>query len=509
MKLDILAAFILAMSSVIVVAWFARRATAGALAGGGAFMDEFFVAGRSLGPLVLAATFFTTIASAGTFIGYPGLAYQNGLTVVMTGINQITMFYLTFGLVGKRMAIVGKRTGAVTFTDLLRNRFDHPLVVIGSTAAILVFFVAFMVAQFAGAARILQAVAGVPYLYGIAVFAGVVATTVILGGFRAVAWTDAIQGVFMLLGLAIVLPVMIYAAGGLGAITEGLLEADPGLVFGPGPDGWLPPTMLLSFWFLWSWIAVGNPATAMRFFAARDSRSIHRGMIVGTVVATLVYVPMFFMGAGARVLFPDTAPDQAILDVYLTLLPNWLVGLVLAAPFAAVVSTVDSLLIVASGALIRDLYHRYINPQAAPNTVARLTYLATVGLMAVVVWLSLTPPDLIAEIVIYFGGGITAAFLVTVLAALYSRRARTFGAIASIFGGFTVFLVVETWFDNPLDLMSYVWGLAASGLFMIIGSRFGPPPPAEVIAQFFGSPQAAASMESISGGKGAKDADTA
>jgi len=184
MKWDILAVFVAAMSSVLVIAWFARRATAGALAGGGAFMDEFFVAGRSLGPLILAATFFTTIASAGTFIGYPGLAYQNGLTVIMTGINQITMFYLTFGLVGKRMAIVGKRTGAVTFTDLLRNRFDHPLVVLGSTAAILVFFVAFMVAQFAGAARILQAVAGVPYLVGIAVFAGVVATTVILGGFQ-------------------------------------------------------------------------------------------------------------------------------------------------------------------------------------------------------------------------------------------------------------------------------------------------------------------------------------
>lgn len=488
MKWDVLAPFVIYMVLVLAVALYARMRITDAVEKGGKFMDEFYVAGRSLGPFVLAFTFLATFASAGTFIGYPGFAFKNGMTVVMTGINQIAMVYVTFAIIGKRMAIIGHRTGALTFTDVLRYRFDHPLVVAGSTLAILLFFIGFMIGQFAGAARILQTVAGIPYYVGVLLFAGVVAFTVVLGGFRAVAWTDTIQGLFMLLGLILVFPAFIIFGGGFEKITMKLLEIDPARVFGPGPKGWLPPSMLISFWILWVWISIGNPATSMRFLSAKSSKSVHQGLIIGTVVATIFYVPMFYMGAGARAVFPDVAPDLAIPTIYISTLPGIIAGLALAAPFAAVMSTVDSLLLVMSGAIVRDVYQQYMNPKASPELLARLAYGVTGALGILVLVLALQPPKLIATYIIYFGGGVTAAFVVPMITALYWKRATTAGAIASIFGGFLTFLAVDIWFKNPLDIMSYLWGVLASAVLMYAVSMMTAPPPRAVVQLYYGPP---------------------
>ena len=142
MRLTIVLPFFIYLAVVLLFAFKSRKVMQQQIASGKSFLEEYFVAGRSLGGLVLAFSFLATFASAGTFIGYPGFAYKNGLTVVMTGINQITMVFLTMGLIGKRIGMIGRRTGAITFTDILRNRFNHPLVVIGVVMAILVFFIA-------------------------------------------------------------------------------------------------------------------------------------------------------------------------------------------------------------------------------------------------------------------------------------------------------------------------------------------------------------------------------
>lgn len=486
MKWEIVAPFLIYLVAVLGVTYFAGRVMRSSVVRGGSFMAEYFVGGRNDTAWILAFTFLATFASAGTFIGYPGLAYKNGMTVIMTGINQITMVYVAFGVIGKRLAIMGHRTGAVTYTELMLRRFDHPLVLIGVTAAILVFFIAFMIAQFSGAARILQSVGGVPYNFGVMLFAGVVAISVVVGGYRAVAWSDFLQGLVMLLGLLIVFPAFVVLGGGFEKITTTLLSEDPGLVFGPGPKTWLPVSMLLSFWVLWVILGVANPATAVRFLAAKDSRSIHKGLIVGTVAATIFYVPMFYMGAGARTILPGIAPDTAIPGLYVAALPAWVAGIALAAPFAAVMSTVDSLLLVMAGSLVRDVYHVYVNPGASDQKLARLAYVVTAILGLIVLLLALTPPKLLANIVIYFGGGVTAAFVVPLLAALYWPRATTWGAIASIFGGFIGFLLIDIYAKNPLQVMSYVWGLAISLALMVIVSHLTKPSPREVIDLFYG-----------------------
>lgn len=502
LNLEILIPFLLYLLASVGVALYARNSMQRSLAEGGDFMEEYFVGGRKVGPIVLAFTFVATFASAGTFIGYPGLAYKNGLTVVMTGINQITTIYVAFAIIGKRMCVIGHRTGALTFTDVMRQRFDHPLVVIGITAAILLFFVAFMIAQFSGAARILQSVAGVPYYMGVLLFGGAVALTVVIGGFRAVAWTDTLQGLVMLLGFLIVVPAFIGLAGGFDGITQKLLETDPARVFGPGPGEWVPPTMLVSFWILWVWLGVGNPSLTMRFLAARDTRAVHRAMIIGMVISTIFYVPMFYFGAGIFTQFPDLAPDTAIPQAYMASVPLWLAGLCLAAPFAAVMSTVDSLLLTSTSAVVRDVYQRYLNPKASNAHLSLLSYGVSAAIGIGVLVLAFTPPKLLATVVIYFAGGVISAFVVPVVAALYWPRATTWGAIASIFGGFLTFLLIDLYAKNPLQIMSYLWGTAASAALMVLVSKATAPSPRAVLDLFYGEPARTADAEPRSGEEG-------
>lgn len=486
LNLEIAIPFLLYMIATVLVAIAARNAMQKSVAGGENFMTEYFVGGRKIGPLVLAFTFVATFASAGTFIGYPGFAYKNGLTVVMTGINQITTIYVAFAIVGKRMCILGHRTGALTYTDIMRKRFDHPLMVIGITVAILLFFIAFMIAQFSGAARILQTVAGVPYNMGILLFGGAVALTVVIGGFRAVAWTDTIQGIMMLLGLLAVVPIFIVMAGGFETITMKLLEADPARVFGPGPGEWATPTMLVSFWILWVWLGVGNPALSMRFLAARDTKAVHKAMIIAMVIATIFYVPMFYFGAGIFTVFPDLSPDVAIPNAYMAALPGWLAGLALAAPFAAVMSTVDSLLLVSTSALVRDVYQQYVNPKATPEFLSKVSYLVSAAIGIGVLILAFTPPKLLATVVIYFAGGVVSAFVVPTLAALFWPRATTWGAIAALFGGFLSFLLIDVYAKNPLSIMSYLWGTGISAFLMWSVSMVTRKTDEETLALFYG-----------------------
>lgn len=483
---EILIPFLLYLAVSVGVALFARQAMQKSMAAGGDFMEEYYVGGRKVGPIVLAFTFVATFASAGTFIGYPGLAYKNGLTVVMTGINQITTIYVAFAIIGKRMCVLGHRTGALTFTDVMRQRFEHPLVVVGITAAILLFFIAFMVAQFSGAARILQSVAGVPYNLGVLMFGGAVALTVVIGGFRAVAWTDTLQGIVMMLGFLLVVPSFIYLAGGFEGITQKLLETDPARVFGPGPNEWVPPTMLVSFWILWVWLGVGNPSLTMRFLSARDTKAVHQAMIIGMVVGTIFYVPMFYFGAGIFTMFPDLAPDQAIPQAYMAAVPPWLAGVCLAAPFAAVMSTVDSLLLTSTSAVVRDVYQRYVNPKASNQHLSLLSYGVSAAIGIGVLILAFTPPKLLASVVIYFAGGVISAFVVPVVAALYWPRATTWGAIAAIFGGFISFLLIDIYAKNPFQIMSYLWGTGISALLMYAVSKVTEPSSKAVLELFYG-----------------------
>ncbi|WP_462327783.1 sodium:solute symporter family transporter, partial [Desulfobaculum sp.] len=165
------------------------RGKANAQSSSQGFLEDYFIGGRSMGGFVLAMTIIASYTSASSFVGGPGVAYALGLSWVLLAMIQVPATFLTLGVLGKRFAIMARKTNSVTLTDFLRARYKSDAVVILCSVALLVFFMAAMLAQFIGGARLFQAVTGYPYIVGLTLFGISVVFYTAIGGFRAVVLT--------------------------------------------------------------------------------------------------------------------------------------------------------------------------------------------------------------------------------------------------------------------------------------------------------------------------------
>ena len=255
-------AFAVYIALTFLLAYLARRQ-----ASGSGFLREFFVGGRTIGPWVLGLTWIATSASGGTFIGAPSLGHAHGWSVMLWISGYIVVATTGFGLLGRRIAELGERTGALTFPDLLRDRFQSRAIGAISGVAMLVLHTSFIVAQYIAGARVLEAALGVPYVWGVASFAVVVGIYTAYGGFRAVAWTDSFQAIVMLVGVLLTAGFGLYKVGGMQAVYDGLAAQSPDLLTPTGPDGFLPLSAAISFFFVWPLAVAGQPSLITRFLA--------------------------------------------------------------------------------------------------------------------------------------------------------------------------------------------------------------------------------------------------
>ena len=332
------------------------------------FLSNYFAGSRSMGGVVLAMTLVATYTSASSFLGGPGLASSFGMSWSWVAGVQIGAAFLTLGVLGKKFAMIARRTNSVTISDYLRARYDSPAVVIVCGIAMVVFFITQMIAQFIGGATLLQTVTGLPYWAGLLLFGAVVIIYTSVGGFKAVVTTDTIQGIVMTFGTFLLLFFVIREAGGMDNIISTLDASNPGWdLMGKGEYGAeiaaLRPGALISFWVLVGIAVLGLPQTAVRCMGFKDTESMHKAMIYGTVVIGILMIGMHLAGTFAFPLLPEEgleSTDQVIPYVVMQYMPAWAAGFFLAAPLAAVMSTIDSLLILASATIIKDIYVHYI-----------------------------------------------------------------------------------------------------------------------------------------------------
>ena len=359
-------AFTLYLGITFLLAYFARRRS-----GKGRFLEDFFVARREMGPWVLALTWIATSASGGTFIGAPSLAHRYGWILLLWISSLMVVATVGFGVVGKRVAKLGRQTGALTFSDLLRDRFESNTIGIVAGIAIVILYTAFMVAQYIAGARLVEAVTGVPYVWGALGFAVTVALYTAYGGFRAVAWTDSFQALVMLAGILVTAFFALRQAGGLPVVYDDLVALSPDLVRGPGPDQFLPLPAAISFFFIWPLANISQPSLITRFLASKDTRTLKRAAFLIGLYILLLYPAIMTLGVVSRVLVPELdAPDHAIPAVILEAVPPLLAGLTLAAPLAAIMSTISSFLLVSSSAIVRDLYQRNLRRELSERALA-------------------------------------------------------------------------------------------------------------------------------------------
>lgn len=453
----------------------------------GTFQESFFVGDRSLGPVVLVLTMLASSVSAGTFIGAPGLAYDVGFGWVLAVMGQTTAGICMLGILGKKFAIIARKIKAVTMTDLFFARYRSPAVVIGTALGIVIFIGAYMVAQFAGGALIVQSVTGLPYKAGIIIFAGGVVGYTAYGGFRAVAITDAIQGIFMILGGVLLWIGFMVTTGGFSAVMDQLATQQPELLTLPGP-GNITPTVLFSYFLLFGIAAIGLPHAANRGMTYRDSRTMHQAVMMSAIVMVLFTFFFATLGPAMRVIYPNIESSDIVLPRFIAdTFPGWLAGIVLAAPLSAVMSTVSSMLLVASGAVVKDVYLNYVNPEANDRRISSLSYVATLVIGVAVMLVALTPPDYVQFVVVFALGGLQSMFIAPTVFGLFWKRATKWGAIASMYLGLVSYLVLEMFFPDLFgDIVNLVPALTLSIVAMVVVSLLTPKPSQDIIRLFWG-----------------------
>jgi len=483
-KLDILIPIILYLLATLIIGSYFHKYLKNSKS---TFHEEFFVGGRSLGPLVLAFTMVASTASAGTFIGATGVGYEQGFSWPLVIAAQTAMGVYILGILGKKFAIIARRIGAVTITDFLKERYQSHAVIIASALGILIFISAYMIAQFAGGARILEAVTGFPYQWGLLIFGAVVVLLTVFGGYRGVAITDAIQGVAMILGGILVWIIIMVKTDGFGSIVSKLTVDHPELVTIPGGSG-INPSLLFSYFLLFGIAMLGLPHAAVRGMTFKDSKSMHKGMIYAVIIMGLFSIGFASIGPMVRVLLPNVeVPDMALLLLIVELVPGWLAGLILAAPLAAIISTVDSMLLVTSSTIVKDLFLNYINPKASEKTITKLSYFSTLIIGTAVVLITLTPPDLIQFVVIFAIGGLEATLFAVIVFGLYWKRANKWGAIVSMCTGFISYVVATSIFENPFGMHPIAISLFLNITSMIVVSYLTEKPSIEIINKFWGA----------------------
>ena len=474
-------------------------------------VEDWLVAGRRVGPLVVAMSYGATFISAVAIIGFAGQAQVYGMQLLwLPVLNIVVGILIAFIVFGNRTRIMSKMLQALTFPELLGKRFNSRFVQGFGGAIIAIFVIPHAAAVLEGTASLIQVTFGTSYQLSIIAFAVIVAAYVLLGGLFAVLWTDTVQGFIMIAGLGILLAIVWSQLGGPIHANEALAALGPTITAPNGltsvsPFG-SPSFMVVSSLIFGVGIGVlAQPQLAVRFMAARSERAIRRGIPIGVIFILLTTYVAFTVGALSNVIFKNngiaipTNADLVMPTLINSLFPVWFVYLFLFAVLSASMSVSSSLFHVSGSALGRDLYDKAIKKGLGGDASATVTRVATFAVIVLTLLLSLYPPAAVAFLATFSYGALGATFLAPFAATLYWKRATTAGIIADMVGGLAatllwyVFVYSETAsvithinVAPPLGLLDPLFiGIPVSFALVIIVSFVTKKPADEHIAKAF------------------------
>lgn len=456
------------------------------------FVGSYFIGNRELGGFVLAMTTVATYSSVSSFVGGPGMAYQIGFGWIYMAVVQVTAIFLVLGIFGKRVALLARKFNAVTVVDIIRERFQSDFLAAVSAFVIVLFFCGTMTAQFVGGAKLFSAVTGYDYEIGLILFGLVVVIYTSIGGFRAVALTDTCCALIMMAGIVLLLHYVLQAGGGYENIMLTIEKNNPEM-FEPFSFGNMPWTIYFTQWLLVGICTIALPQSVVRGISYKDTHGLHDAMLIGTVVVGFMNIGINFTGILAHGILIGTPADYGGVDniiptTIVTVMPKELVGLAIIGPLAASISTISGLLIVASSAIVKDVYLHYKEKNSQPVETSKLrilSMLTTAIIGGTVFVIALTPPSLIWLINMFAFGGLETAFFWTLLLGLFWKGANKFGAQLSMIGGTIIYCATQAAGFKIMNLHQITIGITCSLILFLIGSYFGKKTDEETLKKFF------------------------
>lgn len=469
-------------------------------------LPDFLLAGRRLGPWVVAFSERASGESGWLLLGLTGLAYASGLgdpsglklePAFWTMVGGITGLSLSWYVIARPLRSQSEKYGALTMPRFFEahlgeksGRKSDPTLRLLATGIIAFCFTFYIAAQFVAVGKALESTFGWNQQIGVLIGAAVIVFYTLMGGFLAVAWTDFLQGWLMLIALVVLPIVAMSQLGGWGAVSDKITAIDPNLL---SITGGRSPILLFSG--IISGFAVGlgymgQPHLAVRYMSMSSASDTPQARRIAIVFGCLTYggailmgiVAIAWFGAGA---FADT--EKMMPTLAQAVFPGWLAGLVICGALAAMMSTADSQLLVTSSAFTEDVYHQEIDREASDEKLVKMGRWVTliVGLLAF--GLSTQSGSSIFKKVLFAWSGLGSAFGPPLLLCLHWSRTTRNGVIAGMISGLVTVLcwdnlnaneVLSGWIPG-LRLYSLVPGFLVSLLMTLAVSTLDKVPAAE------------------------------
>jgi len=428
---------------------------------------DYILGGRGMNKWVTSMSAQASDMSGWMLLGLPGLAYLSAVgavEAVWTAVGLAIGTYINWLIVAKKLRVYSEKTKALTIPEFFQNRFhdNGVLLRVIPSLFILIFFAIYTASGFVSGAKLFNTVFGLDYTVALIISVVVIVAYTFLGGFKAVCWTDLIQGIMMFFAV-IILPIMM-----IFTLTKnGFTMADAKALITVPEGGATFGTMSIIGALAWGLGYFGQPHILVRFMAIKSPEDIKPARIIAMVwviISLTAAVILGLLGRPYLEMFATPLADGAHETIFMVLvnemLPSIFAAVLLSAILAAIMSTADSQLLVTASAISGDFYKAFINKNATDKQLVWVSRFTVVGVALIAGLLASNPESSVFEIVAHAWAGFGAAFGPIMLCALFWKKANAKGALAGIISG-GVTALVWAYLSNILALFGFTGELPA------------------------------------------------
>ncbi|WP_412679701.1 sodium/proline symporter PutP [Brevibacillus choshinensis] len=476
----LLVSIIVYMAGMLLIGYYAYKRTSN--------LTDYMLGGRSLGPAVTALSAGASDMSGWLMMGLPGAMFAQGLSASWIAIGLTLGAYANWLYVAPRLRTYTEvANNSITIPAFLENRFGDGsrMLRLASALVIMIFFTFYVSSGLVSGGVLFENTFHLSYTTGLWIVGLVTIAYTLFGGFLAVSWTDAVQGLIMVVALIMVPLVTVLTSGGVESTFTEIRTIDPSLL-----DIFKGTSVLgIISLFAWGLGYFGQPHIIVRFMAITSTKDIKkaRGIGMGWMifsVAGAMLTGLFGIALFSKQGWTIQDPETIFIQLGTILFHPIITGFLLAAILAAIMSTISSQLLVTSSSLTEDIYKTFFKRSATDKELVTVGRLSVLVVAVIAFLLALNKNDTILDLVGYAWAGFGASFGPVILLSLYWKRMNKWGALAGMIGG-ALTVIIWTRFDVLKDfLYEMVPGFAISLLAIVIVSNMTSKPSKEVEAQF-------------------------
>ena len=439
-------------------------------------LSDYVLGGRGLGPGVTALSAGASDMSGWLLLGLPGMMYSQGVVGSWIAVGLILGAYLNWHYVAKPLRVYTHYLNdSITIPDYFSNRFEDKgnSLRLVTAIVILLFYTLYTSSGLVGGAKLFEATFGLGYIDALLIGSVIIVSYTFLGGYNAVSWTDFIQGILMMLALVVTPIVVLIDIGGISealSIIEQTKASHLSIFHG---SSFVAIVSLLA----WGLGYFGQPHILVRFMSISHENEMQKAKQIGMtwmVISVLGSLSVGFFGFAYVVANGVSLEDSEKVFIVLSqlLFNPWISGFLLAAILAAIMSTIDSQLLVSSSVLTRDIYHAILKKDASDKELVWIGRLTVIIIALIALYISTDRNSSVLELVSYAWAGFGAAFGPLVILSLYHRGITKEGAIAGMIAGALTVIVYKQLKGGLFDLYELLPAFILSWIAIVIVSRF-------------------------------------